>query len=629
MFYPRSQHAFVVVVRRPDSDPREAIEVELAPEWDEQGLIGYHVAATGEASFTTDLPPELSCLNLGSKLSITALGKDFIFGFHSTHSKWKDARKMVAADRLRFLQPAPAGSKSSTPATRVSKDDTLATLLKNPLAVRLELLRREDVMHLALTAVPGVSALLNNGSHDHDPDDVSIISRLPVVTVDSAMVLIYQSGVTPSDVARDEALRELFEAFLPEHVALYASPGRTQRAREAREDFQFLVAKHEILRRDPDFNSTQRKDSESLDTTGPTPSTSSESSSREGTVPPVLDPSRPGNKFDHIVPPTWFYTDMPLSVRKIISAGICKSTADQYGPYVSNWLEYCAGHDIRPTDPSIRDLMTYLSLRAELISASSISINLAAIKFFLKVNLASQDLFSHPSLSTFLKGLANSPRVTNSTRKVRLTMSREALMLTGHIIQSLSAWPPIDRTMAWALTLVCFFGCSRVGDLLSNTANKVSAKTITWETISLLPDGKMLIYIPSPKTSVGNKGLPITLTKNPDTRLCPVYHMSKLRAFYNNSGPVFRYLSGKLFTPSALNKILKETSKLAGVPDDAQYSCHSLRAAVPTFIASNPSSFSYTELLAAGRWRSTAAHAYVRCDLRASDNLSRKVYNLS
>ena len=315
--------------------------------------------------------------------------------------------------------------------------------------------------------------------------------------------------------------------------------------------------------------------------------------------------------------------------RKILSAGICKSTADQYGPYVSNWLQHCSSAKINPTSPSIRNIMAYLSLRAAQISASSVSTNLAAIKFFLKVNLAPQDLFSHPSLSTFLKGLSNSPRVTNSTRKVRLTMSREALMLTGHIIQSLQAWPSIDRTMAWALTLVCFFGCSRVGDLLSSTANKTSAKTITWETISLLPDGKMLIYIPSPKTSVGNKGLPITLSRNPDPRLCPVHHMSKLRAFYNNSGPVFRYLSGKLFTPSALNKILKETSKLAGVPDDAQYSCHSLRAAVPTFIASNPASFSYTELLAAGRWRSTAAHAYVRCDLRASDNLSRKVYDLS
>ena len=182
---------------------------------------------------------------------------------------------------------------------------------------------------------------------------VSFISRLPVVTVDSAMVLLYQSGITPADAARDEALRDLFDAYLPLHVAPYTAPGRTQRAREAREDFQLLLAKYEILRRDPDFNSTRRKDSESLDTTGPTPSTSSESSSREGTVPPVQDPSRPGSKFNHIVPSTWFYTDIPLSVRKILSAGICRSTADQYGPYVSNWLEYCACQHINPTEPSV------------------------------------------------------------------------------------------------------------------------------------------------------------------------------------------------------------------------------------------------------------------------------------
>jgi len=617
----------VVIASRPNADPHDAIEVELSPSWDAQGLTGFHILASGEASFSADLPTELSRTDLGAKLSIKVLGWDFIFALHQTFSKWKDARKLVSTDRLRFFRST--GGKSSTPNPRVAKEDTLAALQKSPLAVRLELVRQGDEMHLALTAVLGVSALLNSGTHGYDPDDVSLVSKLPVVTIDGAVVVLYPSGTTTTAAARDDTLRELFDAYLPEHVALSTSPGRTQRARQARDDFQLLLEKHEILRRDPDSDSTRRRDSDSLDTTGPTPSTSSESSSREGTIPPVLDPSRPGNKFDHVVPPYWFYSDTPLSVRKIISAGICKSTANQYGPYVSNWLEYCSSQHINPTSPSIRDLMTYLSLRAELIPASSISINLAAIKFFLKVNLASQDLFSHPSLSTFLKGLSNSPRVTNSTRKVRLTMSREALMLTGHIIQSLQAWPSIDRTMAWALTLVCFFGCSRVGDLLSSTANKTSAKTITWETISLLPDGKMLIYIPSPKTSVGNKGLPITLSRNPDSRFCPVHHMSKLRTFYNNSGPVFRYLSGKLFTPSALNKILKETSRLAGVPGDAQYSCHSLRAAIPTYIASNPSSFSYNELLAAGRWRSTAAHAYVRCDLQASDKLSKKVYNLS
>ena len=208
-------------------------------------------------------------------------------------------------------------------------------------------------------------------------------------------------------------------------------------------------------------------------------------------------------------------------------------------------------------------------------------------------------------------------------------MSKEALSITGHIIQSFHGWPAIDRTMAWALILVCFYGCSRVGDLLSSTANKTSPKTLTWDTVTLTPDGKILIFITSPKSSVGNKGSTITLAPNPDLGCCPVFHLLKLRSFYKNSGPVFRYFSGKLFTPSAVNKILKETGKTAGIPANTQYSCHSLRAAVPTYIGLNPNSFTYNELLAAGRWRSTAAHAYVRCGLRAADKLAKKVYSLN
>ena len=267
-----------------------------------------------------------------------------------------------------------------------------------------------------------------------------------------------------------------------------------------------------------------------MDTTGPTPSTSSESSACDGTIPPILDPSKPGNKYDHIIPDFWFVLDTPSTFRKILSAGICKSTADQYNPYVFNWLQHCTSVKINPIKPSIHKLMAYLSQRANQIPASSISTNLAAIKFFLKANLAQQDIFSHPSLSTFLKGLSNFPCVSNYSRKIRLTMNKASLSLTGHMIQAHLEWHPINRSMIWALILVCYYGCSRVGDLLSSVANKATPKTITWDKVSSLPDGKMLIYIPSPKSSVGNKGHPIYLSANPDTRFCPIFHLSKVRS---------------------------------------------------------------------------------------------------
>ena len=341
----------------------------------------------------------------------------------------------------------------------------------------------------------------------------------------------------------------------------------------------------------------------------------------------TVDPSRPGNKYNDLLPDFWFKGDTPLSFCQILSAGICKSTAKQYNPYVTNWLEFCSSGAISPTNPSIVDLITYLSQRADQIPSSSITTNLATIKVFLKANLAQQDILVHPTLTTFLKGLSNFPHFSVPSKKIRLTMNKAALSLTGHMIQSHQEWPPINRTMVWALTLVCFYGCSRVGDPLSSTANMASDKTLDWENVSSLPNGKMLIYISSPKSSVGNKGHPHTLSTNPETRFCPIFHLSKVRSFYKNS--VFHYFSGKFLTPTAVNKILHETSKLAGVPDNSQHSCHSLRAAMPTLMAQDPATFTHIELLTAGHWHSNAAHAYVRCGLRASNKLSKKVYKFN
>merc|ERR1712212_480104 len=128
---------------------------------------------------------EVEVPDLGAKLSIKVLGWDFNFALHQTFSKWKDASKLVSTDKLRFFRST--GGKSSTPNPRVAKEDTLAALQKSPLAVRLELVRQGDEMHLVLTAVLGASALLNNGMHGYDSDDVSLISKVPTVATDGAV----------------------------------------------------------------------------------------------------------------------------------------------------------------------------------------------------------------------------------------------------------------------------------------------------------------------------------------------------------------------------------------------------------------------------------------------------------
>ena len=116
----RTQPNYVVIANRPKSESHDALELELSPSWDKQGLTGYQLLSTGEASFSVELPSELTRDDLGTKLAVKIVGRDFFFAMHQPYSKWKDARKLATQDRLRFFRSVPTGSKTSTSCPRVS-----------------------------------------------------------------------------------------------------------------------------------------------------------------------------------------------------------------------------------------------------------------------------------------------------------------------------------------------------------------------------------------------------------------------------------------------------------------------------------------------------------------------------
>ena len=57
-------------------------------------------------------------------------------------------------------------------------------------------------------------------------------------------------------------------------------------------------------------------------------------------------------------------------------------------------------------------------------------------------------------------------------------------------------------------------------------------------------------------------------------KFCTVLFLSKLRAV-SSEGPVYTLSSGKFVTIALVNKILKQTSQLAGLPDGTAYFAHS------------------------------------------------------
>ena len=208
-------------------------------------------------------------------------------------------------------------------------------------------------------------------------------------------------------------------------------------------------------------------------------------------------------------------------------------------------------------------------------------------------------------------------------------MTLSALRIVGHTVQGLKNWSNRDILMAWSFFLVCFYGSCRASDLLSYRARKATDKVLWWSDVQFDPSGgRVSIFLRSPKSSVGNKGHSVVLSTNPEASLCPVRHLQDLKQVSDIKGPVFIYDSGKYLTPQSANFILRRASTSSGVPENSQFSCHSLRAGLPTMMALDPGRFSQTEIRAAGSWRSDAVSRYVRCQLQLADNLAQKVYQM-
>ena len=110
-------------------------------------------------------------------------------------------------------------------------------------------------------------------------------------------------------------------------------------------------------------------------------------------------------------------------------------------------------------------------------------------------------------------------------------------------MQGQSGWSDWDILMAWSLFLICYFGSCRTGDLLSIRVNKATDKVLLWSDVTFDHSGdRVVIHLRSPKSSVGNKGQSVILSKNPEANLCPVCHLLNLRQVSNDPGP-FLYMT--------------------------------------------------------------------------------------
>ena len=574
--------------------------------------VSFRIALEGKITLEITWPEALSRKGLATTATITVNSADWLISRNQLSSRWKSAAAMASKDALIWKGALP---------DQVPPVSTVAILQDRPLALRIALLRSGKTGREGFYVIGcNYRSEALNDSVRPDTDDLAVVVRIPTFGARDALIRQVPLQM-PADEQSEQTL--LISRTIRPCIPPADQPGAAMPTLHAtfmkvldaatKSGELTIIPSHLMKtprqRRDDKTASGRRTSSSAYDTDGSSA---------------AVDTSIKG-KYSHTLGHFWFINSAPRGYREIFSSSISDRTAYHYGVHVRAWISHCTTEGRDPLSPSIVHLIEYLSARACAQPVSSLRMTISALRKFFNANLVSDLILDSPSIKALLVGLANKPRQSR-VKTHRLAMNKASLTLAGHVLQS-QEWPERDKSTIWSLFLVAYYASARIGDLVSSHANSASSKTLRWADVTLSEE-RAELFLRWPKCSVDNKGHALFLLRNPDSKFCPVLFLSKLRSA-SSEGPVYTLSSGKFVTTSLVNKILKQTSQLAGLPDGTAYSAHSFRAAMPTAIAQNQSTFSAAEVRAAGRWRSDAANRYVRCQKNMAESIAARAYSLN
>jgi len=232
--------------------------------------------------------------------------------------------------------------------------------------------------------------------------------------------------------------------------------------------------------------------------------------------------------------------------------------------------------------------------------------------------------------SLLLKGIEHSSDSFNSNTNTRRVMTLPLLVILGQRIEATS-WNPLDKQVVWAAATTCFFGTTRMGEILASQEKSFSPSSdLQWSDVRCSSPDSILIHLKQPKSGIPG-GEMVDLFPFPGFNCCPVQALKKLRAYQleadikDESLPVFRFGSGKNLTCGMFNKILADLLPEFCVPGRDSITCHSFRAGIPSTLAMFPDLINSDQIKGWGRWQSDCYQLYTRLSLVEKEQIFHKI----
>lgn len=158
-------------------------------------------------------------------------------------------------------------------------------------------------------------------------------------------------------------------------------------------------------------------------------------------------------------------------------------------------------------------------------------------------------------------------------------------------------------------------------------------RCITWSKIKFSTDSSFTLFLALPKTSDEPEGVVIDLIAYRDTRYCPIFNLTKLlkecetMKRNGDNDMIFRFESGQLLTMSKMNILLKNIKQIH-FPDKAyNWTCHSFRSGLPSYMSSKPDLFSEEDIKVTCRWKGISFKRYTRTRGIAQRTIMTRVHN--
>ena len=312
------------------------------------------------------------------------------------------------------------------------------------------------------------------------------------------------------------------------------------------------------------------------------------------------------------------------------SWGLSMNTNRAYNCGEKRFLQFCLMNRLLGPDGDVLPasegtLVYFASYLARTVRHSTIKLYLAAVR-----NLHITAGYSDPLKGKLLlhKVLRGILRYQGEQRIRRQPVTPQVLSAIRPVLQS---WlSPQDFSMIWAAFNLAFFAFLRCSEFTYNSVRKFSPPfDLSTDCIAFHPTlacpQRMTVQLKSSKTDVYRRGQSLTIARTSST-LCAV---SAMREYFllaqPQQGPLFYFQTGNLLTRGAVSHLLRDSSRVAGLPYQSLKG-HSFRIGAASVAAAAGLPDWLIKVM--GRWSSDCYQLYIRTPQSTLESVAPRMANV-